>query len=109
MATNEMLVAWMNDAHALEKGIVETLETQVEAASDHPEVKRGIEEHLEATKTHVRLVEECLETLGEKPSTVKEGMATITSKAQGMMMGGAKDKLVKSALNDYSTEHMEIA
>lgn len=109
MANNEMLVAWLNDAHAMEKGIVEALESQVEAASDHPAIKSGIERHLEATKNHMQLVEGCLKELGESPSAVKGGVASVASKAQGLMMGGAKDNLVKSALNDYSTEHMEIA
>lgn len=109
MANNELLVAWLNDAHALEKGIVEALESQVDVAADHPEVQAGIKRHLEATKGHMESVKTCLEELGESPSTVKSGLATVTGKAQSMTMGAAKDNLVKSALNDYSTEHMEIA
>ena len=109
MAHNELLVAWLNDAHAMEKGIVEALESQVEVAKDHPAVQSGIQRHLEATKGHVEKVAQCLDELGESPSAVKSGVASVTGKAQAVMMGGAKDDLVKSALNDYSTEHMEIA
>ena len=109
MANNDMLIAWLNDAHAMEKGIAEALEAQVKAAADHPEVQTGIQRHLETTKNHVQLVEQCLNELGEKPSAVKSGLASVTSKAQGLMMGGAKDDLVKSSLNDYAAEHMEIA
>jgi ferritin-like metal-binding protein YciE len=109
MASNDMLIAWLNDAHAMEKGIVEALEAQVKVAEDHPEVQSGIQRHLDATKNHVQLVEQCLDELGEKPSAVKSGVAMVTAKAQGLLMGGAKDNLVKSALNDYAAEHMEIA
>ena len=106
---NEMLISWLNDAHAMEKGIVEALEAQVKVAEDHPQVQAGIERHLEATKRHTELGAGCLDELGEKPSGVKSGLASVASKAQGLMMGGAKDDLVKNALNDFATEHMEIA
>lgn len=105
----QLLIAWLNDAHAMEKGIVEALESQVKVAEDHPSVQSGIQRHLEETRRHAELVEQCLTELGESPSTLKSGAASVTGKAQAMMMGSAEDDLVKAALNDYSAEHMEIA
>lgn len=109
MAHNELFVAWLNDAHAMEKSIVEALERQVDLAKDHPMVQQGIQQHLEATKRHAEIVEGCLDSLGEKPSGMKDTMASLGGKVQGMMPGGAKDDLLKAAMQDYSTEHMEIA
>lgn len=109
MAQNDMLIAWLNDAHALETSIVEVLEKQVDVAADHPIVQQGIQRHLEATKGHAETVAGCLEQLGESPSGVKSAMASVGGKVQGVMSGAAKDDLVKAALQDYSTEHMEIA
>lgn len=109
MASNSFLVAWLNDAHAMEAGIVEALERQVDLAADHPQVQTGIQQHLEATRRHQEMVAGCLEQLGEKPSTVKDVVASMSGKVGGMMPGGAKDDLVKAAINDYATEHMEIA
>jgi len=109
MAHQDMLVAWLNDAHAMELGIIEALEAQVKVAQDHPMVQSGIQQHLDATKRHAETVKGCLEQLGESPSGVKGAMATVGGKLQGMMPGAAKDDLVKAALNDYATEHMEIA
>ena len=106
---NKFLIGWLNDAYAMEQGIVEALEAQVKAAEDHPAVQSGIQRHLEATKGHAETVGKILEDLGESPSKVKSGMAEVGAKVQGMAMGAAEDKLVKAALNDYSTEHMEIA
>ena len=108
MAHQEMLVAWLNDAYAMENGIAEALEAQVKVAQDHPTVQNGIQQHLEATRRHAETVKGCLEQLGESPSSVKSAMATIGGKL-GAAMGAAKDDLVKAALNDYSAEHMEIA
>ena len=106
---NTLFVGWLNDAYAMEQGIVEALEAQVKLAEDHPMVKDGIQRHLEATKGHAESVKQCLDQLGESPSKLKSGMAEIGAKVQGMTMGAAEDKLVKAALNDYATEHMVIA
>ncbi len=106
---NKLFIGWLNDAHAMEQGIVEALEAQLTLAEDHPMVKQGIQRHLEATKEHAESVKGCLEQLGESPSKLKTGMAEVGEKVRGMVMGAAEDKLVKAALNDYATEHMEIA
>lgn len=109
MAHQEFLVAWLKDAHALETNIAENLESQVKLAEDHPTVQSGIQQHLEATRRHAEIVKGCLEELGESPSTVKNAVASVGGKVQGMMPGAAKDDLLKSALQDYAAEHMEIA
>lgn len=109
MADNKLIVAWLNDAYALENAIVEALEKQVDVASDHPTVSAGIQRHLEDTKQHAETVRTCLAQLDETPSGVKTMLASVGGKVQGLTMGAARDDLVKFALNDYSTEHMEIA
>jgi len=109
MADQQLIVSWLNDAYALENGIAEALETQVDLASDHPQIQSGIQRHLEATRGHAETVKSCLEQLGESPSALKTGMAAIGGKVQSLTMSAAKDDLVKSALNDYAAEHMEIA
>ena len=109
MADQQLIVGWLKDAYALENGIADTLETQVDLAADHPALQSGIQRHLEATKGHAETVKSCLEQLGESPSAIKTGMASIGGKVQSLTMGAAKDDLVKSVLNDYAAEHMEIA
>jgi ferritin-like metal-binding protein YciE len=106
---NKLIVTWLTDAHAMETGIVEALEKQVAASADTPMVQAGIQRHLEATRGHVDTVAGLLEGLGEGTSGLKAGMASIGGKVQGMMMGMPEDSLIKFALDDYATEHMEIA
>lgn len=109
MTQNEMITTWLKDAHAMETAIIPVLEKQVEATADFPEVQRGIQQHLEATKRHKESVESCLEELGESASALKAGMAGAGGKIQGLMADMPADGLVKGMLQDYSTEHMEIA
>jgi ferritin-like metal-binding protein YciE len=106
---NELITTWLKDAYAMETGIVEVLEKQVDATAGTPMVQAGIQRHLEATKGHAETVKQCLEDLGASPSGLKAGLAGIGGKMQGMMMGMPEDSLVRFALQDYSTEHMEIA
>ena len=109
MTHNDMITTWLKDAYAMENAIIPVLERQVESSADHPDIQRGIQQHLEATKRHKDSVGACLEELGESPSALKAGMAGAGGKLQGMMADMPADGLVKGALQDYSTEHMEIA
>jgi ferritin-like metal-binding protein YciE len=107
--TRDLVVTWLKDAHAMETGIAEALQKQVDATADTPMVQAGIQRHLETTKGHIETVQTCLEGLGESPSGFKAGVSGLGAKVQGMVMGMPEDSLIKFALQDFSAEHMEIA
>ena len=72
-------------------------------------MQQRIQRHIAETKTHAERVEQCLQTLDEKPSMMKSGAAKLSGMAQGASTGLARDELVKNVLSDYAAEHMEIA
>jgi ferritin-like metal-binding protein YciE len=109
MPDQELVLAWMNDAHAMELGIAQVLENHVKDAKDHPALQARLEQHLAETRRHADLVQDCIERLGGSTSAIKSGMANVMGTVQGMTTGAAKDELVKNALHDYGTEHFEIA
>ena len=109
MAHKELVVAWLNDAHAMEQGIAEVLERHAGDAKDHPQMHARLQQHLEETRRHAELVKSCLERMGEKPSGVKAGMASVMGAVQGMSTKVAQDTLIKNTLHDYGTEHFEVA
>jgi len=109
MANQDLVIAWLNDAYSMEQSVTQVLENHAKDAKDMPRMQVHIQQHLEATKRHAELVKGALESLGEKPSTAKSAMSTVMGKVQGLSTGLAKDELIKNALADYSTEHMEIA
>ena len=111
MAHQEMVVAWLNDAHAMENSLVQTLQQHAKDAKDFPQVQARLEQHIEETRRHAELVKGCVERLGSSTSSVKSGMATVMGTVQGMttdMAGMAKDSLVKNALADYGAEQFEV-
>ncbi len=109
MADRERVIAWLNDAHAMELSIAQVLENHARDAKDRPQLQARLQEHLEQTRRHADLVKGCVERLGGSVSGVKTGLATMMGTVQGMATALAKDDLVKNALHDYGTEHFEIA
>lgn len=55
----ETLINWLNDAHALEQDIVETLERQIDQLDTTPNVQEKVREHLETTKNQASRLKEC--------------------------------------------------
>src|SRR5215212_11918572 len=109
MAHKELVIAWLNDAHAMELGIAQVLERHVEEARNHPDMQAGLQRHLEQTRRHAELVKSCVERMGGETSGLKTGMASVMGTVQGMTTKLAKDELIKNTLHDYGTEHFEIA
>jgi ferritin-like metal-binding protein YciE len=105
----DTLVTWLKDAYAMEQGIVEILERQIEQMDDMPDAKEKIFQHLELTKTQADRVRACVERLGDDVSHVKSGLANFLGAVQGMSTWMANDKIVKNALANYAIEHFEIA
>ena len=105
----ETLLSWLNDAYAMEKGQVQVLENHVKDAQDQPEVHRKLAEHLELTRRHADMVEQCVARMGGSTSSVKTAMGTVAGFFHGRSTGAAPDELVKNALSDYAAEHFEIA
>jgi ferritin-like metal-binding protein YciE len=105
----DTLATWLKDAYAMEQGIVEILERQIEQMDDMPDAREKILQHLELTKTQADRVRGCVERLGDDVSHVKSGLANFLGAVQGMSTWMANDKVVKNALANYAIEHFEIA
>lgn len=105
----EQLIAWLNDAYSMEKGLAKNLANHAKDAEDFPEVKARTEQHIAETERHAEQVARCLALLGEKPSALKDAVGNIMGTVQGAASGMFRDELVKNVLTDYAAEHFEIA
>ncbi len=90
MAHQEMLVAWPDDAYAMETALIGTLEHRVKDAAGHPELQARDRQHLEETRRHADLVQGCVERLGGGTSALKTGLANVQGVAQALSTGLAK-------------------
>jgi len=113
-SAKDLLVAWLNDAYAMEQSLSNVLENHIKDARDYPQVQAKLQEHHDQALTQAERVKGCLEHLGESPSALKSGMASVVGTVQGMStgamaMGSHHDELVKNAIADFSAENLEIA
>lgn len=105
----ELLIAWLNDAYAMEQAQIPVLENHARDAETLPHVRARDEQHLEETRRHADLVRGCLERLGESPSKVKSVFGSMMGAMQSVATGPFRDELVKNFLQDYASENLEIA
>lgn len=106
---HEWMLSWLSDAYLMERSITEVLENHVSASDKHPELHARILQHLQETRNHERLVEECIDRLGGSAPTIKASVSTFMGQMRAVSQAGGQDELVKDCILDYSTEHFEIA
>lgn len=106
----KQLIAWLNDAYAMEQSQTKVLQNHAEdAPPDMPELRQKDLQHLYETRRHVEKIARCLDLLGEKPSKTKGLLGSVMGKAQGAVTGAFGDEIMKNCLQDYAMEHFEIA
>ncbi len=109
MTPKDTLISWLNDAHAMEKSLVQVLENHANDAKDFPDIRSKDLEHMEVSKRHAETLRECIERLGGNVSAAKTAMGIAGGFFQGLSTGLAPDELVKNFLADYASEHFEVA
>jgi ferritin-like metal-binding protein YciE len=109
MSQNQ-LIAWLDDAYAMETGLIPILQTHAGAfESKLPEAAARVREHISETRRHADRLEQCLRTLGSAPSTAKSTVSAMMGTIEGMSTSIFRDELVKNALADYGAEQFEVA
>ena len=107
---NDQLIAWLNDAYAMEQGLIPVLQNHAtDAQARLPEAAARMQQHIAETQTHAARVEQCLRALGTTPSTVKSTLSQLMGTAQGLTTGLFSDEPIKNVLADYSAEQLEVA
>src|SRR4051812_7881956 len=98
MTKREQLILWLGDAHAMEVGIVSTLEKHIADAKGLPKVRAALSKHLSETKRHATEMKKALASLGGTHPVIKEGVSKLANLAAGLVTTAAADTIVKNAL-----------
>lgn len=101
----------LRDLHDAENQLIKALPKMAESATSD-ELRSGIEQHLEQTKTHAQRIEQIMDALGESPKGKKcKGMTGIINEGKEVMdedyEGEVHDAAIISAAQ--RVEHYEIA
>lgn len=108
MSDKDTYVAWLKDAYSMETTLISALQNHAKDARDYPELRNGLETHLEQTRRHAELIKSCIERNGASASALKTGLSNITGQMKNMMNASAADEVVKNTLDDFVAEHLEI-
>ena len=73
MTKQEQRIQWLGDAHAMEVGIVTTLEKHIADAKGLPKVRAALTKHLGETKRHASAMKKALASVGGSRPVIKEG------------------------------------
>lgn len=109
MDARDTVVAWLNDAYAMEQALEKVLVQHAKDAEGHPEVRSRIEDHVVETREQADTVAGCIESLGGSVSGAKSAFGSMFGAMQSMANKPMGDTMVKNALADYAAEHFEIA
>lgn len=93
----------------MEQSLIRVLESHAAAAKDLVELHARFHQHVAESREHAIRLEECLDVLGQKPSTAKALFGNLMGMVEGASTGLFHDQLVKNLLLDYTAEHFEIA
>ena len=107
--SKQTLVAWLRDAHAMERASVDTLDRMADRLARFPELAAGFREHWRTSLGQVERIELCLKKLGSDTSTFKDLASRFIGIAQAYVVVMAPDEIVKDCLGAYAWRHFEIA
>jgi ferritin-like metal-binding protein YciE len=107
----ELFLHELGDILYVEEKLAQEVLPQLISETQHAEFRRGLEKHLNQTRTHVKNVKQVFEALGETPETEEcigfEGLKREKEK----MTSEIADSLIDSVNTGAAarTEHYEIA
>jgi ferritin-like metal-binding protein YciE len=107
--SKQTLVAWLRDAHAMERTSVDTLDRLADRLARFPQLALGFREHWRESVDQVEHIERCLKKLGSDTSTVKDLTSRFIGIAQAYAAAVVPDEVVKDCLAVYAARHFEIA
>jgi ferritin-like metal-binding protein YciE len=104
------LVAWLRDAHAMERATVDTLDHLAERLyRPYPELAARFRQHWQESLGQVERIEACLKELGSDTSTFKDLRSRFMGITQAYAVEVLPDEVVKDCLAAYASRHFEIA
>jgi ferritin-like metal-binding protein YciE len=107
--TNDIFITGLRNAHAMENQALSIMKPQVGRIENYPEVARRLQLHIEETEGQIERLEQILEALGEKRSSLKDMALSLGGAMAALGHTVAPDEIVKNSFANYAFENYEIA
>ena len=117
--TEQKIVQYLSEAHAMEQALVTVLRSQI-AMTPGGSYRDGLKSHLRETRDHATRVQRRLDELGQGSSPIQAGVGLVQNVVgQALALGktpldlvrgtGGEEKVLKNAKDACATEALEIA
>jgi ferritin-like metal-binding protein YciE len=108
-STEEHLMEWLRNTHAMELKSELMLKSQVSRLADHPTICARFESHLQETRRQAELLRDCIQHRGGSVSTAKDLGAKLLGMGQAAAIYVNSDALITECLESAAFEAMETA
>lgn len=108
-AAKDVFITGLRNAHAMETQAHEMMERQSTRLDDYPDVKAKVVSHLAETKVQLERLDQCLESLGESSSAIKDTAQSFMGNMAAMAHTIADDEILKNTFANNAFENFEIA
>ena len=105
----ELYMQGLRNAHALEVQAVQIMSRQVERLENYPDVKAGLQRHIQESESQKRRIEQIMDAHGTSASTLKEAVTGLVGNAAAIGHAFTTDEVVKNSFANYAYEHLEQA
>jgi ferritin-like metal-binding protein YciE len=100
-----VLLAWLNDAYAMERRQVEVLIRHAREAERLVALQQKLHEHIEITRRHADTLSDCITQLS---GTEPPAMSPEQQAPGEILPSRPGEELLRNAMSDYATESLEI-
>ena len=104
----EQLVKHLDEAHAMEQGVLRMLDAMI-STTDDPELRGVLETHKTQTEGHAERIMARLVAHGATPSGVRQVGGVLQALAKVPLDAVRGEKAGRNARDGFAAEHMEIA
>ncbi|GJE57334.1 ferritin-like domain-containing protein [Methylobacterium thuringiense] len=107
--TREIYVTALKNTHAIEMQALQIMERQIERLKNYPEMEQALRRHVDETHGQRDRLEEAMQSLGDSPSTIKEGFLGFVGNMMALGHAPAQDEILKNTFANHAFENFEIA
>jgi ferritin-like metal-binding protein YciE len=108
-SARDIFITGLRNAHAMETQARELMERQSERLTDYPEVQARMKTHLGETEGQLKRLDQCLSSLGESASAIKDTTQSFMGNMMAMAHSVAGDEILKNTFANNAFENFEIA
>jgi ferritin-like metal-binding protein YciE len=106
---HELYMQGLRNVHAMETQALEIMQRQVDRLENYPEMRAGLQKHIQETEAQQQRVEQILSRHGTSHSSVKDALTGLLGNLTAVGHAMTTDEVIKNSFANYAFENYEKA